>query len=804
MRKLLGIIMIFIFVVPQVFAMGNVSAATGDISVKSYYVTDRQNNPISSISKDQEFKINLAFDTIPSVTGIDGIILDQDSSFYPSDGVYLDNTAINPANKVLVLKYKGTGKELNFTLKYTNGGSKTVALSLYVKEANPEDATKPAPVDTTKYKPVLNIVGDNDTPQGTAGEKMTITVPVNNSSSYAAKNVKVSLDASDLSRFPFNAGKMNFQKTIDQIGSNETKSVSFDLLVSETAVSGDYNLKFNFSYTNSYNDEMTGSDTIFVKIVNNNTAPRVVVSRVIISSQPVVPGSTVAATIVLKNTGTMKACDVKTTIKGLDNNTFTLSHTTDVQHLKDLKGSETVSAKYTLEASDNISTGRYPLSVRLDYSSSDGKTYSEDNQFYLRVEKPLQDEALLTMEPIEAPTDIIPAGSKFKIGVKISNLSKASAKNIKVLLSCDKEIIPKSLNTIVINSMEGKTEKNLEFDLSSVSDAASKNYPIGITLEYDSVHEGKTIRNSISGYAGVYIQSPEKKEAVKTVPRLIINSYNFGGSIKNAGETFDVLLSFMNTSRDIPIRNLKITFISDDGTFSIFGSNSFYIDYLDPKQSMEKSIKLSAKPDAAPKAYPLSINFEYEDKNGVQYTSKETISIPIGQDLRFVIGDLNTSPEAYAGQQAPLNLQFYNMGKTTLYNLMVKVEGDFDGQKPSYYVGNFEAGKSDSFDGAVTPKAPGQAKGSIVFTYEDASGKQTVVKKDFTLNVVQMQMPDKMEGMEQLNPEDQKKDSKKFLGPLSLLQVILIGAGLVAAIVVIVILRKRKKRKLEMMLDEIL
>ena len=46
----------------------------------------------------------------------------------------------------------------------------------------------------------------------------------------------------------------------------------------------------------------------------------------------------------------------------------------------------------------------------------------------------------------------------------------------------------------------------------------------------------------------------------------------------------------------------------------------------------------------------------------------------------------------------PVSLEFYNTGKVTLYNMMVKIEGDFQTENGQYYVGNFQSGNSEHFE----------------------------------------------------------------------------------------------------------
>lgn len=136
------------------------------------------------------------------------------------------------------------------------------------------------------------------------------------------------------------------------------------------------------------------------------------------------------------------------------------------------------------------------------------------------------------------------------------------------------------------------------------------------------------------------------------------------------------------------------------------------------------------------------------------------------------------------------------MGKSTLYNFMVKLEGKFKVEGSSYFVGNFDPGKSDTFDGMITPDAPGSITGNILFTYEDASGKTQEVRKEIALNVMEMPVQKEFPGAGQIPPVQEGKKIPIWA---------FIAGGVVLAVValiVILVIRKKIKARKELMFDE--
>lgn len=191
----------------------------------------------------------------------------------------------------------------------------------------------------------------------------------------------------------------------------------------------------------------------------------------------------------------------------------------------------------------------------------------------------------------------------------------------------------------------------------------------------------------------------------------------------------------------------------------------------------------------------ISVNYDYEDSKGTAYTNKDSIGISVQQIPRLVLGDISFPPEAFAGNPVPVYLDFFNMGKSTLHNLMVKLEGDFKVEGSSYFVGNFEPGKTDSFDGMVIPAQVGPCKGNVVFTFEDADGKPQEIKKEISLNVTEMPVFNDGKGM----PLPPSEDSKKI--PT---WVFIVGGFVLCAIILTftLIVRKRLKKRKELMFDE--
>lgn len=288
---------------------------------------------------------------------------------------------------------------------------------------------------------------------------------------------------------------------------------------------------------------------------------------------------------------------------------------------------------------------------------------------------------------------------------------------------------------------------------------------------------------------------------MKNRPKIVIDTYTMDPNPVAAGDKFNLVMTFYNTNGENSIRNLKVTISTADTTQAsgtVFipdnTSNTFYARYIAPEGEVTKRVTMYCVPDAAQRTYTMTATFEYEDADGNQYTSTENFGIPVVQRVELNTAQLNMPTELMVGQPAYIPLQYYNTGKSTLYNLKIKVEGDLKTEVSEQYVGNMQSGAQDSFELNAIPEQPGEVSGKIIFTYEDVTGTEYTKEVPFAANVMDMQFPEPGEDdfMGEMPTEPQQPF---YMNPLLWIGVVL------AAVVVFLIVRRRKKKKEEEALE---
>ena len=394
----------------------------------------------------------------------------------------------------------------------------------------------------------------------------------------------------------------------------------------------------------------------------------------------------------------------------------------------------TKTVAFHLTADTDLDSKNYPVTVTISFKDKSSAAQTIEQTLYLPVEA----SGSSSLSDVEITGVSLPdqakIGEDFTLSFSVKNTGKSATGKLKIYAEAPEGMLNRTQSVFSVSSIAAGDSVSYSVTFFSKDDAAEQNYAIKIAAE--SAKSDDTA--SVIQYAGIYLADGGSGK-VKT-PQLMVSNYSYGGTFVQAGDEFRLELDLQNTSASQTLRNIKVTIESTDGVFVPVGaSNSFYIDEIVKKDSAAYSLFLVSKPDAEQKTTPINVNMAYEDTSGNAYTATDVISIPVMQDTRLVVDEIAAPPELYAGMQTNVPVSFYNMGKTVLNNLRIRAEGDFDlVDAASYYVGNMTAGDSDSYDLAFIPRAVGPMLGKVVFTYEDASGNEQIIEKEFSFEIMDM------------------------------------------------------------------
>ncbi|MDO5716885.1 MAG: CARDB domain-containing protein [Tissierellia bacterium] len=620
-------------------------------------------------------------------------------------------------------------------------------------------------------------------------------------------------------------------RTFDFMTGEDRAYLSFQGKIAPDAKSGTYAVNISISL----NGEEKQKYTAYVRVeADEFSAADLTMSeiRLIPGGPEVEPGKVIIAGIEIENQGQNPAYNVTLKLEGLTQEGFTLRNGFDTHNFPSIQPGEKKRISFELSSLPSIKPGNYEFTLTMDHKGKSATEKEEPKQrkFFLVVGGNPEKASALVITNLKYPTKTLYPGNMATLSFDLTNKGQSEAKRVIVKSEVEGNgLVNRSISQHFIESLAAGETRHFEFSYYATPASQTQNYPVHIKVEYNDAYSSETPQTT-EQIAGFFVSNPEKDNELdgkkKATPKLIIDRYEFEPKLPAAGEEFKMKLSFFNTNSKKTVKNIKIYLTSMDVTKSdsnsagsniftpVDSSNTFYIDTIPPKGSVEKEITLYTVPDAIAKTYTVTANFEYEDNENNEYKATEEIGIPVVQASKLEIGEMQIMPpQTYVGEGVSVAVDFYNTGKVTLYNMMVKFESEeLDAQQATYYIGNFVEGSTESYEVYVTANEPGTKKGKIIFSYEDSSGKKQEVEKEISIEVADAPEIDPnfdpnmgMDGMPGMD------EDPSFFGKVkSLLKKVFshwyiwIPLLLVVAAIIIVIVRKilSKKREKELTIDE--
>lgn len=636
-----------------------------------------------------------------------------------------------------------------------------------------------------------------------SGKDTKIRMQVKNKGAGTAENVYIQAKSAN-GIVPYKLS-MEGNGNVGSLGVNGVAYITLNVKMEDVVDEPSYPITLEYTYATSGGESKSGSATIYLRIRGYNKEPQVVLEDVKLQPEVLIAGEKGVLSGKLFNRGTFVLHQAELSLVDLQTDGITLTQGFHSKQSAMLQIGNSMDFSFPLTAHEDMKTGNYPVNIKLKYKNEFGKEYERTQQYYIRVEDEDSDEeAYLEIRNMTEPSGRYEVGEEFSISFALHNTGKAEAENIKIeaVPAAESDVVPKSASVKTIQKLGVGEVSQQTFRFMGTKDASTQNYAIGFTVTYLAAEdEEKTFQQ----FAGVNVKNTEKDEEEEeeentSKPKIIVSNYKCDPLIVMAGEEFDLHMTLMNTHRAKKVENIKMfltlaeeTSSDDEKSGNIFtpvnSSNTFYFDEIGTKKTVDKQLRLYVVPDAQPKTYTLTVNFEYEDSEGKEYTATELLGINVKQVTELQVDEFSIPESVEQYMPVSVAFQYYNTGKVTLNNLMIKVEGDVECQNRSTYIGNMESGYGEYFETSFTPTKMGEVPVSIVISYEDPSGEYIEQRKDFVLQVSEPMMED-FEEIEEMPAYDMKKIG---MG---------VGAAAVIAAAAAVILKKRTAKKAEAHLQE--
>ena len=401
-------------------------------------------------------------------------------------------------------------------------------------------------------------------------------------------------------------------------------------------------------------------------------------------------------------------------------------------------------------------------------------------------------------------------GEKFRLTFTVRNDGNAACRNASAVLDCSGAAgigIDGVTDTKPLGTLEPGAEATLSYPMTCLPKMETGNYALTVKLSADEAPDAAP--KIYLPVTGTKTSEEDTGSVGDSKPQIIIESYDYGGTAVTGGKEFTLAMNVRNTGA-VQIENVKMTVSSESGasdsdkavTGGAFtpakSSNTFFIPSLKAGGTVREQIDLLPLADAAPQSYGVSVAFKYEavvDGKRQSLDAQETIAIPLTQPDRFEVNDAVLQDPLFLGEPGQLTVNYVNKGKSKVFNLSVKLEGNFTTGDGNTYIGNLDSGTGDSFQATLNPSAEGTLQGKATFSYEDAGGTTKTVVKEFTGEVVSAQ-----DMGADLPSKDLPVEGKPSSPPWRIWVIsgsALLAAGVLAFL--IVFLKKRKAKKLRLL-----
>lgn len=705
---------------------------------------------------------------------------------------------------------------------------------------------------------------DLDIYTATAGDTITISVPIRSQNENVLNNPLVTAECPEglavTSKMVLSMENELFTQV--WIGNNLDTYLTFDVKVNETVSSGMYDLKLKIDYfetTTNNPKSVTMIEPIRIKVTALPPTPSPKPTAEPTPTPALSPSLTIAklqhtggdqlkrgdsfkVTAVVKNKGNGTAKKVQASVSGYDETGISQNYQKEKRELGTIESNGSVEVSFPVYVSGKAVGGVKTLKLTVTYQTSSGEVLQETSELYITIpEIPVNEQikgnANLLIRDVKQSPKAPMAGGQLALSYIIENKGSADAYDIK---------IESGLTNTTFSPNDSASYQYIEHLAAGESYKIKLNYTVSksvvaglneipLTISYkergtssvnagdgtgDGSANGGSTAEQLSTTAKLYVlnvQNPEKKETNDNVgvPKLIIVDYNTGEADIKAGKEFNFTFDINNTHTSLSANNIKVTITSEENAFSVAeGSNSFYISKIKPGETSVQRIQLKAKADCVTKAYPLKIDFEYEydgmpkleNQISTGLTISETLNLQVFENSRPTVSNIivGTWDAPTAFTPCNMSFDFYNMGKSTLYNVTARIESnDFQVTQQTVFIGNVEAGNGNTHEFEVTPQLENmEATGKLIITYEDSNGNSYEVVNEIPptfINIANTYDPNLDGGDQEFNIPEEKKEILPLWPFVGLQGGVLVIAIFITRKVVILLYKAhlRKKEDLE-------
>lgn len=258
----------------------------------------------------------------------------------------------------------------------------------------------------------------------------------------------------------------------------------------------------------------------------------------------------------------------------------------------------------------------------------------------------------------------------------------------------------------------------------------------------------------------VVIPDSTEEEKPNHAPKVIVSACRTDLERIEPGMDVNFTVSLKNTSTEKMLYNMKVSYESATGDLTpIESTNSRYISRIGVGGGSSFSFPMHISRDITSYSQKIIINLEYEDEQGMSYTTSESIYANIFRPLGFHTDTPIVPAAVESGTTATISLNLFNTGKATIYDVYCRLECRGFLESGTCYVGNMASETSATVSllpvasnlqygplGNAQGDKYGKVSGKIIITYQDEAGnsyeEEVAVNTEITMPASEVKEPE--------------------------------------------------------------
>jgi len=630
-----------------------------------------------------------------------------------------------------------------------DGGTASGMLTVHLGDPAPTPGPTPAPI--TPQSPVILMSAPTSHVEMAPGVATIVNVTLQNTSRFHARNFNV-IPRADGDFSVAVVGQLhNFN-----VMAGASRTFSLQITPHARMESGTHTISFDYTFENNVREVTTQQGSIIARIYRPVPGePRVVISDFILEPMQVFAGDDFVVRAGLRNTATSVANNVQLSVGGFAESGL-ISRGSTTNFVGSVPANTRRDVDFVFGAGTRMSTGSYPITFTLRHDNAAGETVTENFTFYVTImgdgAANETDRARLAITGISQPSGTFTPGQQAQFNVTVQNNGERDAANIRISAVPEDGVVPRLASIQTLPTLAVGQSHTFTFAFAPTASAQSQFHNIGFAVAFDTgqTEDGAPARDSFEQFSGMNVYNPDADdrddEPNRSVPRIIISDYTVEPLIVMANTEFDLSLTMLNTHSERTIGNIRVTWevaaitvgneITGGNVFTpVDSSNTFFIDAIPPRGVYEHHLRLFAIPDAAPRNHVITINFECEDEDANPFEATESIGVNVRQESRLEMSVPHLPSVVSQGDRVGAEIILLNAGRSTLFNLRVRVEGE--GITPAEEVfGNVQSGHFNNFWANFFAEMPGPTVVNIIATFDNEMGEQQIETLSFDLDIM--------------------------------------------------------------------